>query len=752
MNKLIIAEKPSVAIRIAMSLGDAKPRSESANGIRYFVIQKGQDQIFVVAAAGHLFTLKQSAPDQTPVFEIEWVASYKVNQSSYFTKKYLDAIESVGRHCSFFINACDYDIEGTVIGTNIIKQVVNKNVNSEIPTENVMRMRFSTTTTADLVKAYENLEAFDRLNYDAGEARHKLDWMWGINLSRALMSAIASKGLRKTLSIGRVQGPTLGILAKREAEIRAFVPRPYWKVVITAKGIGFEAKDKETFEKDAADKKLDTARKGPVSVASVESEERSMRPFPPFDLTSLQLEASRVFRIDPSRTLAVAQALYERSYISYPRTSSQKLPQTLNLQRIISSMARQQAYAETAQKLMAQSRYRPAEGSKDDEAHPAIHPTGEEPKSLGEEESKIYDLISRRFLACFADYSKSEITRVRLLAGTDEYAASGERMISKGWIEEYRYFKPKELQMPQFKQGEAVIPDSVELKSLKTLPPKRFSKASLISLLESKDLGTKATRAEIIDTLFRRDYIKGSSIEVTEFGLSIYNALSAYCPNILSEQLTKKLESDMERIQKGERRKAEVINEGKSIITELVSEFRGKEQQIGEELMKGLKGSENSSLIGICKVDGGNLVLRRSKAGKTFIGCANYPKCTNTYSVPQNAKIVATGKVCELCHTPKIKVFRKGRRPFEMDLDPSCETKKAWASAEGKQPEVKTALELGKAAQHVDATQPPAASKPANIGKAKAHVKQRKPAASRKGKAAKKAKGTEKAAQAEAKV
>jgi DNA topoisomerase-1 len=694
MNKLIVAEKPSVAVRIAMALGESKPRADSFNGIRYFVVAKGQDQIFIVAAAGHLFTLTQVGPNKTPVFDIEWTPSYKVSTGAYFTKKYLDAIEIVGRQCNFFINACDYDIEGTVIGTNIIKQVMNKNVNSEVSAPNVKRMRFSTTTNADLIASYANLNEFDSLNFDAGETRHKLDWMWGINMSRALMAAISAKGIRKTLSVGRVQGPTLSILAKREIEIKDFVSRPYWKIVITAKGVNFEANRREIFDKGVADESFKKVRSSLITVKSVEKEERGARPFPPFDLTSLQLEASRVFHIDPSRTLAVAQVLYERSYISYPRTSSQKLPSTLNLPRIIADLSRLPRYAESAAKLINEKRFRPAEGPKTDEAHPAIYPTGEDPKRLSEEEGKVYDLIARRFLACFGDYSKSELRKVTLDVGGDEYRASGESTSFRGWIDIYRYFTPKENPLPDFTVGERITPEKLDMKSLKTLPPKRFTKTSLIALLEGKELGTKATRAEIIDTLFKRDYVKGASIEVTEFGLSIYDALSTYCPDILDEELTKRLETDMEKIQRGEATKALVIGEGKEIITKLIGKFKGKETQIGDALLKGLKESENSSLIGPCRVDGGNLLLRRSKMGKNFIGCSNYPKCTNTYSVPQNAKIVATGKICEICHTPKIKVFRKGRRPFEMDLDPSCPSKKDWANQGEQKLEVKKASEM----------------------------------------------------------
>jgi DNA topoisomerase-1 len=708
MNKLIVAEKPSVALRIAMALGESSPQSQNVAGIRYFVIRRGDDTIYITAAAGHLFTLTQKGASTVPVFDIEWVPSYKVNQSAYFTKKYLDAIESVARQCAFFINACDYDLEGTVIGTNIIKYVVNRNVNSQLGAQSVRRMRFSTTTNADLIESYANLNEFDSLNFDAGETRHMLDWMWGINLSRALMRAISTKGIRKTLSIGRVQGPTLGILAKREKDIKGFVSRPYWKIAITAKGTDFEAaKDKEIFDKQAADSMLHKAKSASIVISSVQAEERNIRPFPPFDLTSLQIEASRAFHIDPSKTLAIAQSLYEKSYISYPRTSSQKLPPTLNLPRLITAMSKIADYSDMASDLIKSSRFRPAEGMKEDEAHPAIHPTGEQPRSLSDEERKIYDMIARRFLSCFAQYAKAESRKVAMDVAGTEYRAAGEKVTYRGWLDFYRYYSPKEAQIPDFTKGEAIKPDKIDMKALKTLPPKRFTKASLISLLESKDLGTKATRAEVIDTLFRRDYIKGGSIEVSEFGLSVYDALSTYCADIISEDLTRKLEKDMEKIQQGKAAKAEVVDEGKRIITGLVGEFHGKEAQIGEALMKGLKESENTNVLGPCTC-GGTLVLRRSKAGKNFVGCSNWPKCTKTYSVPQSARIVSTGKVCELCHTPIVKVFRKGKGVFQMDLDPSCETKKNW----GKPREQPDMIAGAKAVASVYPKAPQAASAP----------------------------------------
>ncbi|MDE1850108.1 MAG: DNA topoisomerase I [Candidatus Micrarchaeota archaeon] len=697
MNKLIIAEKPSVALRIAMSLGDGKPRTNYVSGVRYYEVSDGSDMLYIVAAAGHLFTIRERGKGDIPVFDVEWVESFKVNTSSYFTKKYLDTIASVGRKCAFFINACDYDIEGTVIGSNIIKYVVNGNVNSELRTDSAKRMRFSTTTRSDLIDSYKGLNDFDLLNFYAGETRHKIDWLWGINMSRALMRAISSAGIRKVLSIGRVQGPALSILAEREKSIKSFKPQPYWKVVMFVKGVRFENKRDKIFEKSEAEQALEKTKKGTVVLKGFDSKDRSVRPFPPFDLTSLQLEANRTFGIDPSRTLALAQSLYERSYISYPRTSSQKLPATLNLPRIIKALAANPRYKEHAEKLISASRFRPAEGFKEDEAHPSIYPTGESPLKLTDEEAKLYDLIARRFLACFAEYAVFESTNVSLDVDGEQYSASGERIKKPEWLDFYTYYKPKVADIPVFASNEKLVQDKTDMKELVTEPPKRFSKASLIALLEDKELGTKATRAEIIDTLFKREYIKGAALQVTEFGMSIYDALSMYCASLLDEKFTRKLEDDMNSITKGTMAKETVIDEGKSMITEIIADFKKNEKQIGDELAKGLKESEVSSRIGVCNRCGGNLVLRRSKTGKSFIGCSNWPSCNNTYSVPQYARIVPTGKVCEICKTPKIKVFRKGK-VFEMDLDPNCPTKQDWAKKEEAQNE-KAQLDVKKASE-----------------------------------------------------
>lgn len=682
MRNLIVAEKPSVALRIALALGNGRPLRKSVNGIGYFELYNAGDTLYIVAAAGHLFTLAQKGVGKTlPIFDLEWVPSFRVNKEAYFTKKYLETIKEVSKSCDAFTNACDYDVEGTVIGTNIIKYVKTNDVNKEPSWENVKRMHFSTTTNQDLLASYEKREAFDKRNFDAGETRHMMDWMWGINLSRALMRALSSTGERKTMSIGRVQGPTLAILAERENEIKLFKPRDYWNVFILVNGIDFINKRGAIFEELMAEKLVKGAVGAYAHVDLADVKEAKLFPFPPFDLTSLQLEASRTLGLDPSKTLALAQTLYERSYISYPRTSSQKLPYSLNLPRIISALASNPKYKEIANALVHASRFKPIEGRKEDEAHPAIYPTGELPVRLNDEEEKLYDLIARRFLSVFAEAAVVEHTNVVLSAGQEKYEARGSRIVTHGWLSYYTYYKPQESSMPVFKPDTSLKIEKSHSKKLVTKPPDRYTKASLIALLESKELGTKATRAAIVDTLFNRGYIKNKRIETTEYGMSVFTTLKSHVAPILDEALTRKLEVDMEEITHGKTTKEAVINEGKELITQIIGILNKNEKEIGKSLGKGLEKTNQSNILGKCIKDEGNLVVRYSRAGKTFVGCANWPKCDNTYPLPQFAKVVPTGKVCPLCHTPIVKVFRKGK-VFEMDLDPNCETKKNW----GKKP------------------------------------------------------------------
>ena len=672
--KLVICEKPKVAEKIAQALGHGKVSKKSMHGVPYYEVDRDGETLVIVSAVGHLYTLRQSAKGRGyPVFDIEWAPTYEVDKKADYSKKYLDAITKLHTGADEYVCACDFDVEGSLIGYNVIRFACGAKAGS--------RMKFSALTKEDLSEAYTNRTDFDYNNAYAGEARHILDWYYGINLSRALMAALRSAGGRQVMSIGRVQGPALSILAKKEKEIAAFVSQPYWELCCTGKGVLFENVHGRYVKKEEADAAL-AASASPGTAQKLERKEYAAPPAPPFDLTSLQVEAHRALGFDPKFTLELAQNLYEGALISYPRTSSQKLPAKLNLKKIMEGLAKQPAYAEHAKKLLAAGRTVPLEGKKDDPAHPAIHPTGQA-GGMGERESRLYDLIVKRFLSCFAEPAMRESQKVVVQSGKEKYSASGNRTTKQGWFEIYApYVKLEEVTLPEFSEGEQVPLSNFNIGEKKTQPPKRYTAASIISELEKRGLGTKATRAAIVDTLFKRGYVDGKSIAATTFGIAVFDLLSASAPEILDDELTHTIEEDMEKIRDGENEK-KAIDDGKAVLTRILAKFEGHEREIGLGLLSGLRRKDaGDSELSLCpKCKSGNMRIIKMKTGRQFIGCGNYPACTNTYSIPMGVKAFGAGIACPLCGAPIIKGFVGGKKAFEICPNASCKYQGATTEA-----------------------------------------------------------------------
>ena len=256
MAKLVICEKPSVAEKIAHALGRAgHVERKSIYGVSYYEVERDGVQLIVVSAVGHLYTLHETKGGRGyPAFDIEWAPNYEVDSDSAYSKKYLDAIKKLGVGADEYVCACDFDVEGSLIGYNIIHLGCNS--------EGGSRMKFSALTEEDLETAYTERSDFDTENALAGEARHMLDWFYGINLSRALMASIRAAGAsyKQIMSIGRVQGPALAILAKKEKSIAAFIPQPYWEVKCIAKGVQFEHTHGRFMDGAAAKTALENSR------------------------------------------------------------------------------------------------------------------------------------------------------------------------------------------------------------------------------------------------------------------------------------------------------------------------------------------------------------------------------------------------------------------------------------------------------------------------------------------------------------
>ncbi len=678
---LIICEKPQAAMKIAYSLADISPTKKNFYGVPYWELAINEKKYVIASAVGHLYGLRQkSSSKEWPTFDLEW------DEKEGFSRKYVTAMKTISKGASDYILACDYDVEGEVIGFNALRFICH--------TETARRMKFSALTKFDLQKSFQDIEP--TINYGqayAGETRHYLDWFYGINLSRALIESVKSVGAFKILSIGRVQGPALAMIVELEKRIQEFKPTPYWQVFLLVedeKGQRVEVKFPENITSEEEAEKF-LKLKGKKGQAITEINNQSLRPFPAFDLTSLQMESYKLFRFSPAQTLALAQKLYLAGLISYPRTSSQKLPPTIGYRRILEKLKKN--FPKLAEEL---SRERPVEGGKTDPAHPAIFPTGEYSLKLAQDEKKVYELIVKRFLACFSNDALIENKKLKVNAEEKEFFADGKKILEQGWLKIYPY-KIQENDIPTM-NGQVTIQEARTEQKM-TEPPRRYSPASIILELERRKLGTKTTRAMIIDTLYKRGYVQGTQIQATSLGIATVDTLNKNSPTILDEQLTRKFEEEMEKIQeekspeKIKQEENDILEEAKKIIIKISKEFKEKEKEIGLALISASKEqeiqkTESSKLFPCPECKKGDLIMKRSMRGKRYAACDNEP-CSKTYALPQFGMIKASDRRCEKCGRQMPVLIKKSRPPWYFCMNPGCWQKDAADKAAKKEAKFK---------------------------------------------------------------
>ncbi|MDP2750228.1 MAG: DNA topoisomerase I [Nanoarchaeota archaeon] len=681
--ELIVSEKPKSAQKIAEALADGKPVKKTNEGVGFYLVTHGDKDIIVTSTVGHIFGLTQKViPGKKkwiyPVFDVEWLPLADIKTSSEYSRKYLNTIKKLSKNAKTFTIATDYDMEGEVIGLNVVRFACGK--------KDASRMKFSTLTKPDLKKAYEKKSStMDWPQAEAGLTRHELDYYYGINLSRALIHAIKAAGSFKILSSGRVQGPTLKIIVDKEKEIKAFIPVPYWQIQLLGnskegKIIAWHQKDK-FWEKTEADDVLKKTNNQEAVVEETKRDQFEQKPPHPFDLTSLQTESYRAFGISPKETLDIGQQLYTDGLISYPRTSSQQLPEAIGYSKVLEDLSKQPEFKELCAKLLKKENLKPNNGEKSDPAHPAIYPTGINPVKLMDRKAKVYELIVRRFLATFADSAMRETMVISINVNSEIFVAKGTRTVSPGWHTYYKYIPFKEEELPNVKEGQKIDVESITIHDKETQPPRRFTPASIIRELEKRNLGTKATRANIVETLFSRHYVHGdSSIEATELGIRTTEILEKYSPGILDEELTKHFEIEMDEVREGKKDREQVLAEARESLTIILEDFKKKEKQIGEELLKSLQTTRDEiSIIGKCpNCETGNLRIISSRAGSKFIACNAYPACKTTFSLPRDALVKPTKDICKACNHPIVLVIRKGKRPWNMCINSNCPEKIEW--------------------------------------------------------------------------
>ncbi|MHA1358037.1 MAG: DNA topoisomerase I [Candidatus Helarchaeota archaeon] len=691
MSTLIIAEKPTAMKKISEILDEqGKPKKKLLDGVTYYIAEREHRELIIVSALGHLFTVEEvKSPGQKgwtyPIFDIKWVPANEVlkrakgkkqKKRAINVEKLVNTVQQLSSKCNDFINACDYDLEGATIGYNILEFCCGPNA-----VKSAKRMKFSTLTKKDIINAYK--KPLNSLNFnlvDAGLCRHEVDYIYGINLTHALtLAAKAAEGINYyLLSIGRVQGPTLATVFDKEKEINVFIPIPFWQIKATTQ---LKGKDYSvSFSKGKIKQKIEAEQilkdcRGKVStVQDINMSDSTSLPPIPFNLSSLQSESYRHFGYSPTQTLNIAERLYLGAYISYPRTSSEIIPDTIDIKDILTKLKAIKEYTNSVNELLGKPELTPTKGKKSDPAHPPIHPTGEIPKTkLSNLEKKIYDLIVRRFFAILGE--PAIITSIKVLLEIEKYKfyLRGRKIKFPGWMKYYPFAKSKEVILPDIEIGDKINIE-MELLDKYSSPPSRYNQNSLRKFMEKEEIGTKATRASIIDKLYDRGYLYEKSIHISDIGAAVSEVLGQHCPQVLSIEMTRNLEKEMLSIENGNFKREKVLEDVKNTLEPILMNIKDEEKVIGNELAISIKRTwERQSYIGKCdKCEDGELKIIRSIATKKrFIGCSNYPNCQNSFPISQRGKITPLpNKICTYCQEkynknyPMVSIKIAGSRPF----------------------------------------------------------------------------------------
>ncbi len=668
--RLIISEKANAAKKIAQFLAEGPVKDGKHRSVPHHTFTWKGEECVSVGLKGHVLN---------PEYPEEYSNWQKVEPSKLIDAEILksvsekgvaNAVQSLAKKADEVVIATDFDREGELIGVEALSLVFEANPDLM---DHVERSRFSALTKGEVTRAFDELVEVSRELAAAGEARQDIDLIWGATLTRWVSRATKRYG-SAFLSVGRVQSPTLVLIAERERERRAFVPEPYWEIEANLQnGEPFTVRHaKGRFKEEAAAKTAHGNITDKATVTEVKQKSAS-RPAPaPFNTTSF-LTASAGIGISPSRAARLAEDLYTDGYISYPRTDNTVYPQSLDMREVLGYLKRVEGVGSYAEKLLASDKLSPTRGKKQTTDHPPIYPTGyASKKALRDDQWKIYQLVVRRFLATLSGPSKSLRTTLRFDSGGEPLVTGGTVITEEGWLGIYPYSRRADEEIPNLSEGQEVKVLGAEILAKETQPPGRYGQGRLINIMEDLGLGTKATRPNIIQNLYDRGYVHADPLIPTETGMAVAQALKDFASEIASHEMTSKLEKSMDDISEGKVSKENVVDESRDVLRRVYEHLTESEEKFADIVWSGIREDET---LGPCPNCGKNLIIRRNrKSRKRFAGCSGYPDCKTTYPLPQRGDIIPLGTQCDACGSPEIKVLGK-RRPWITCIDMDCPKK-----------------------------------------------------------------------------
>ena len=600
--KLVIAEKPSVAQSIAKVIGADKREDGYLEGNGYIVS----------LCVGHLVELaspefydekyEKWRYEDLPILPSEW--NYQIAEATRkqfgILKKLMEREDVTG-----LVEATDAGREGELIFRLVYDQAKCKK-----PFERLWISSMEDQAISDGFSHLKNGRKYDDL-YRAALCRERADWIVGMNATR-LFSTLYGQ----TLNVGRVMTPTLAMIAQREQEIREFVPKPYYTVTAAAGGVVYTWKDEKSggtriSDPEKAKQIAEKAKRYPLVLQNVEKKKKQKEAPLLYDLTELQRDASARFGYSAKQTLNLMQSLYEtHKVLTYPRTDSRYLTKdivpTLKERLDAVSIGPYKALAQQAKRSPLNGKLSFVNDAKVSDHH-AIIPTEQyvQLSALSNEERRIYDLVVRRFLAVLLPPCVYEETVIQASIEKECFTARGKRMVEKGWQEAYednRYDEEdeakeevREQNLPLLEAGMKIGQPKISLREGKTKPPARFTEGTLLSAMENPvrymenrdsslvktigeagGLGTVATRADIIEKLFRSFLMekKGNEIYLTSKARQLLKLVPA---DLKKPELTASWEMQLNDIAKGKKRRDVFMKEIRSYTVELIDEIKTEE-------------------------------------------------------------------------------------------------------------------------------------------------------------------------------
>jgi DNA topoisomerase-1 len=600
-------------------------------------IEKYLDGAYTVrASVGHIRDLPKSNKDAIDI-EGGFIPRYEISKGK---EKVVHDLKTLSEKATEIMLATDPDREGEAISWHL-KELLDDDKKIKAP---IKRATFHEITKEAVEEALKNPRDIDQNLVKAQEARRVLDRLVGYDLS-----GIIWKKVRYGLSAGRVQSPALRIIMEREREIRAFIPEKYW----TLEGL-FETNKKnkitlscvdEPRDEKIVDKILELGKKENWFVKDLKASEQKRSPRAPFTTSTLQQTASTRLGFSPSRTMGVAQKLYESGLITYMRTDSTNL--SIQAQNQILVLVEKKYGKEYAEKHFYKTKSKNAQ-----EAHEAIRPTHIDQLSAGhnEEQNKLYKLIWERTVS--SQMSDAKLLKTKITANIKsnsipDFTANGSQVLFLGWLICETGARGEDIELPEVKIGENLNLIELNSKEKATEPPNRYTEAGLIKELEARDIGRPSTYASIMKTLEDRGYVRkeGRTLFPTDTGDVVSSFLEANFANYISDTFTAEMEDELDDIANGKREYAKTL---KDFYIPFQKDVKEK-----DKLAKATNMGEAPSDM-LCPKCGSSMIVKLSRGGK-FYSCSKYPDCDGAKTIDgetlEGPK--ETGEICPTCGEKK---------------------------------------------------------------------------------------------------